>query len=158
MFVAYWPLLTHTHGCPARDNDVRQFCTEEIVEGRVVNGWWSSRFLSFLSSPDWPLALQEAKPPNWWLDALLGWAKWWLILTGVNQSSYYTEYQIWTTPESLLMAIGQFHHQSQTVFCWWLIWPDCSESLSTAWRLIGDTFNEHDDDVLIGCKHRCFGT
>ena len=61
-------ILDTPHG---RDNDVRQSCAEEIVEGRVVNGWWSSRFLSFLSSPDWPVpALQEAKPPT---DGLMHW-------------------------------------------------------------------------------------
>ena len=63
-------LATPPHGCPARDNDVRQFCTEEIVEGRVVNGCWSSRFLSFLSPADWRPALQEANPPT---DGLMHW-------------------------------------------------------------------------------------
>ena len=60
----------HTGHSSARDNDVRQFCTEEIVEGRVVNGCWSSRFLSFLSPADWRPALQEANPPT---DGLMHW-------------------------------------------------------------------------------------
>ena len=51
--------MWHTGRSPLwRDNDVRQFCApRKLGKGAVVvNGWWSSRFLSFLSSTDWRLA------------------------------------------------------------------------------------------------------